>query len=396
MFSHIRFRALSLVAVLFVSIAVSAWAGKNPVLPAKHPPTYYVPQLLPSISDAAEKIQFLAPHISYGGYSGAQRANVDSNGVQMFFSESGTVVKSQYFWSWGGGYNAPVSVPYSNSDTFSVLYSQIISLRYADGLVYICKTNNDCDTLTTPDVPQDHMLMDALLTLTVAGGNTDVAVIDMAWENLSPKELKKLKLDDARRVMAIDPGTPADKAGIHPGDIITAMEGVPYHTIIYGEMAAKCLKAHPEGCTVHIDALRDGAPMKFEVEIKPAFTPEAAERLRINAAALAAHPSPPPSAASAAPAPTGIKLGVHARNVNDDDAHAAKLAETRGVLIESVDKGSLAETMKIAVGDIVVEMNGTKIAGMDDFKKLLQAGSVTTITVWRAGAAIKLEVPESL
>jgi hypothetical protein len=391
---HTLFRSLSLVAILGVGLAISARAEKKPVIPAKHPPTYYLPQLLPSISDAAEKIQFLAPHISYGGYSGAQRVNVDSNGVQMFFSESGTVVKSQYFWSWGGGYNAPVSVPYSNSTTFSVMYSQIISLRYADGLVYVCKTNNDCDTLTTPDVPQDHMLMDALLTLTVAGGNTNVSVVDMAWENLSPKELKKLKLNDARRVMAIDPGTPADKAGIHPGDIITAMEGVPYHTIIYGEMAAKCLKAHPEGCTVHIDALRDGAPMKFEVEVKPPFTAEAAERLRINAAALAAHPTAPQAAP--APAPTGIKLGVRARSVNDDDAHAAKLAETHGVLIEEIAKGSLAETMKIEAGDIVVEMNGAKVAGMDDFKKLLQAGSVTTITVWRAGAAVKLEVPESL
>jgi serine protease Do len=241
------------------------------------------------------------------------------------------------------------------------------------------------------------MLMDALLTLAVAGGNTDVAVVDMAWETPSNKEMKKLKVGDARRVMAIDPGTPGDKAGIHSGDILTAMEGVPYHQNIYGEMAAKCLKAHPEGCTVHIDALRDGAPIKFEVEIKPAFTQEAAQRLLINAAALAARPVASPQAAAPAEAPpASIKLGIRAHNASDEDAHAAKLPETYGVLVESVDKGGLAESMKIQAGDIIVELNGARVSGMQEFKQKLQSGAVTTITVWRAGAAIKLAVPESL
>jgi hypothetical protein len=396
MFPHTNLRSLSLVPVLVFTVALCAMAEKKPAGPQPHPPTYYVPQLLASVPDAAEKLQFLAPHISYGSYSGTDRIQVDHNGVQMFFSASGVEQHTQYFWSWTGGYNAPVSTPYHSSATFSVLYSQLSSLRYADGYVYVCETNNNCDMLTTPDVPQDHMLMDALLTLAVAAGNTDVAVIDMAWDGVSAKEMKKLKLSDARQVKFADANTPCGAAGIQPGDILTAMEGTPYHQNIYGEMAAKCLKAHPEGCTVHMDALRNGAPIQFAVQVKPAFTPEAAQKLQASAAALAAQNNGAPSAAAAAPAPSGIKLGIQAHNVNDDDAHAAKLPETHGVLVETVEKGGLAETMKMQAGDIVVEMNGAKVSGMDDFRKMLQAGSVTTITVWRAGATVKLEVPESL
>ena len=105
-----------------------------------------------------------------------------------------------------------------------------------------------------------------------------------------------------------------------------------------------------------------------------------------------------PQQAAPAPAavPTGVKLGIRARNVNDEDTRAAKLPDAHGVLVESVDKGGLAETMKMQEGDIVVEINGQKTGNLEEFKKMLQSGPVTTITVWRAGAAVKLEVPESL
>ena len=278
--SSISSRSLSLLVVLLLTAASAASAEKKPAGPQPHPPTYYVPQLLPSVNEAAEKLQFLAPQISYGSYKGTDRINVDHTGVQMFFSESGSTVHNQYFWTWNGGYNAPVTTNYHYNATFSFLYSQLSSLRYADGFVYVCKTNNDCDMLATPDIPQDHMLMDALLTLAVAAGNNTIVVADMAWDTPSAHELKKLKLSDARQVKFVDANTPGAAAGIQPGDILAGMDGVPYHQNIYGEMAAKCLKAHPEGCTVHVSLLRNGAPMTVELPVKPAFTQEAAQRLQ--------------------------------------------------------------------------------------------------------------------
>jgi hypothetical protein len=395
--SSISSRSLSLLAVLLLTLASASFAEKKLAQVVQHPPTYYLPQLLPSVSEAAEKLQFLAPNISYGSYKGTDRINVDHTGVQMFFSESGSTVHNQYFWTWNGGYNAPVTTNYHYSATFSFLYSQLSSLRYADRFVYVCKTNNDCDMLTTPDIPQDHMLMDALLTLAVAAGNNTIAVADMAWDTPSAHELKKLKLNDARQVKFVDANTPGAAAGIQPSDILTGMEGVPYHQNIYGEMAVKCLKAHPEGCSLQVSLLRNGAPMTVELPVKPAYSAEAAQKLQVLAAALAAHPTaaPQPAVPAAAP-PTGIKLGIRARNLTDDDARAAKLPDTHGVFVDAVDKGGLADTMKMQSGDIVVEIDGTKVTGLDDFKKLLQAGSVTSITVWRAGAAVKLQVPESL
>lgn len=409
MFSHISFRSLSLFAlvpfIISAAAAPPAWAKEKPAPPPPPSPPFYVPQLLPSVQDAAEKIQFLAPQIHYGTYSGADRVMVDRNGIQMFFSESGTIQSTQYFWSWTGGYNAPVSTPYSNSATATIVYSSVTSLRY-DGYVWVCMQNGNCELLTTPDIQRDHMLMDALLTLTVASGNTNVLLLDLVWNNVSAKDLKKLKLSDGRQVRLIFAGSPSESAGIKPGDILYGVGGKTIDsasgfTGIYEAAASQCLSAHHEGCTIQIQAMRDGTPITFEENVKPFFAPEAAKALQANAAALAAQPNGAPPAVGAAPASppapsTGPKLGIQARNVTDEDAHAAKLAETRGIFVGSVDKGGLAETMRMQMGDIILEINSTKVGGLDDLKKMLQAGAISTVTVWRAGAAVKLEVPESL
>lgn len=406
MSSHMGFRSLSLFALLSLIIPTIVWASKKPAPPPPPPPLFYTPQLLPSVNSAAEKIHFLAPHITYGGMTGADRVEVNGTGVQMFFSESGTIQTTQYFWSWTGGYNAPVSHPYANSAVFSLIYSSLRSLRYADGAVYVCVQDGTCYLLYPGDAEQAHMLMDALLTLAVASGNTNVVVLDMTFDSVPAKDLKRLKLSDGRIIQIVDTGSRAEEAGVRAGDILYGVEGKVLDNTtglsgIYQDAAIAGLKAHPEGCTIHVQGLRDGAPITFEMKVKPLFTAEAAQKLQANAAALAAQANGAPPAAAAPPAASsapasGVKLGIQARNVNDEDAHAAKLAETRGVLVGSVDKGGLAETMKVQPGDIITEVNSSKITSLDDLKKMLQSGSVTSITVWRAGTAVKLEVPESL
>ena len=376
-------------------LVLPARAEKKPAGSQPHPPTYYQPQLLASVPDAAEKIQFLAPHIRYGSYNGAGRVNISHTGVQLFFSDSGVVQKTQYFWSWTGGYNAPVSVPYQNSASFSLLYSQLSSLRYADGFVYVCTTANACDMLTTPDVAQDHMLMDALLTLAVASGNPAVAIADMAWDTPSSHELKKLKLSDARVIKFVDFNTPGFLAGIHPGDILTGMEGIAYHQNIYGEMARRCLMAHPEGCTVPMDALRNGQPIRFEVAVKLPYSAEAARALMASAAALAAQNSAPAAAVTPPAAPQGVKLGIRARTLTGEDAQAAKLGEVRGIYVQSVDPGGLADAIQLRAGDILLEIDGAKIANMDELRQHL-GKPISTLTIWRAEKSIQLQVPESL
>ncbi len=69
------------------------------------------------------------------------------------------------------------------------------------------------------------------------------------------------------KVIVIAPfaGTPAYRAGIHPGDIIVAVDGKPTDNMSTGDVAD--LLKGPKGTTVHITMLREGAdkPLEFAV-----------------------------------------------------------------------------------------------------------------------------------
>jgi carboxyl-terminal processing protease len=69
------------------------------------------------------------------------------------------------------------------------------------------------------------------------------------------------------KVIVIAPfaGTPAYRAGIHPGDIIAAVDGKPTDNMNTSDVAD--LLKGPKGTTVHITILREGAekPLEFAV-----------------------------------------------------------------------------------------------------------------------------------
>src|SRR5437016_6065776 len=69
------------------------------------------------------------------------------------------------------------------------------------------------------------------------------------------------------KVIVIAPfvGTPAYRAGIHPGDIIVAVDGKPTDNLSTAEVAD--LLKGPKGTTVHITVLREGTdkPLEFTV-----------------------------------------------------------------------------------------------------------------------------------
>ena len=69
------------------------------------------------------------------------------------------------------------------------------------------------------------------------------------------------------KVIVIAPfvGTPAYRAGIHPGDVIVAVDGKPTDNMTTGDVAD--LLKGPKGTTVHITILREGTdkPLEFTV-----------------------------------------------------------------------------------------------------------------------------------
>ena len=90
---------------------------------------------------------------------------------------------------------------------------------------------------------------------------------------------------------------------------------------------------------------------------------------------------------------TGAYLGVLVQNVDPD--HAEFYGIPLGVYAKSVTAGSCAEKAGIQARDIIIGLGDTVISNMNDLSRALQnfqGGDTTTVTVWRGGRQLELEI----
>jgi serine protease Do len=105
-------------------------------------------------------------------------------------------------------------------------------------------------------------------------------------------------------------------------------------------------------------------------------------------------PSPPPPPMShpvslAITAPGGSYLGVGIKDVETDRAKALKLKEEAGVEITRVDENSPAEKAGLKAGDVILEYNGQRVEGIEQFSRLVHetpSGREVKLGVFRNGA----------
>jgi len=388
---------------LFLSHSAAA-GGINKQYDTNRMP-YYAPRLLPSVEDASEKLRFLQPQlyaIYNKGLVAARQIAVDQNGINVYFSASGVNVQTQYFWGWGGGYNAPVYQPYQSDYTASIHYGEV---RYAGTnashtypgyyWVSVYSSSGECD-LATSSVENAHMLLDAIMTLTLASGNSNFHYSDFELDGVTPKELKRLKLDVAFTVSNVQKDGPADTAGLKDGDIVVGVNGGSAKgimtTITDGEQTS------PSGYTVHLKVLRDKETLEIAMIYRALWTTQQYEELKARTAALVRANAAPPGAASgaAAPAANGVSLGVRAHNITASEAQAAGLTDAQGIFIEQVAAGSLAEQARMLPGDVVLALDGKPAVTIEAMKAILQSGAPSNIKVWRHGEVITLTLSQSL
>src|SRR6266498_2255308 len=135
-----------------------------------------------------------------------------------------------------------------------------------------------------------------------------------------------------------------------------------------GKMAAALIKKH----------LKD-APSLASL---PPASPNAV--VPANAAAV------PPT--TTAPGPSAKRLGIQARVLTDDEVQKLSFAQKTGVFVIRVEKDSVAELMQLQGGDVIVEVNGNKVAGLDQLRQMLGNGSNVIVKVWRNGSMQQLAV----
>ncbi|HEV2293614.1 MAG TPA: PDZ domain-containing protein [Tepidisphaeraceae bacterium] len=180
----------------------------------------------------------------------------------------------------------------------------------------------------------------------MTGLNKDVA------EELGLKDQPAIELGD------IIKGTPADKAGLKSGDVIVRVNGEPLERGDAPEelpmILVRKLRRLNVGDEVTLSLLRGGkgdelTDVKLTLEERPKM-PNLAERYYAE------------------------DLGFSVRELVFVDRYQRRLKDdAKGVVVALIKPQSSAQSAKLGMNDLIVEMNGEPVSSVEDFKKQYEA-----------------------
>ncbi len=171
-------------------------------------------------------------------------------------------------------------------------------------------------------------------------------------QDLTPEMAESLGLKDVKGVIIpeVKEGSPADKAGMKPGDVIVELEGKPING---SQDLSNKIAAIKPGTKVEIVVLRDGKRKTLTAELEERtaeqeITAEAKEPDRLET------------------------LGLSVQDLTDNIAERFGYEGLEGVIITNVESGSAAERKGLGAGMLIVEVNQKKVRDTEDFKEQIE------------------------
>ncbi|MCG3173324.1 MAG: Periplasmic pH-dependent serine endoprotease DegQ [Myxococcota bacterium] len=185
---------------------------------------------------------------------------------------------------------------------------------------------------------------------------------------------KALGLPDAEGVLvsSVDPGSPADKAGVKQGDVLRKLNGEKLEST---SQLRNIVAALGPGKTAELEALRDGKPLRIQVT-------------------LGEQPNPSDSRASFGES-EGLLNGLTIAGLGDDlrDKYNIPKDLKQGVVVTAVERESPAWEAGLREGDVIIELARRRLDSVRSFTETYKAVQGRALMlVWRQGATLYLVV----
>ncbi len=178
--------------------------------------------------------------------------------------------------------------------------------------------------------------------------------IERGWLGVSLQPLDRdlaayFGLGDATGVVvnSVSAKSPAERAGLRPGDVVTHFAGKPVEAEKDEDIGnfQRVVAGTDPGEEVEVAILRDGKPRTLEVEIgtQPRVEPEEEE----------------------------TEVGFHVQEITENLFRAERLGSRRGAYISFVERGSPASEAGLLPGDVVERIEKRPVEDLGDFRKAM-------------------------
>ncbi|HUP60570.1 MAG TPA: Do family serine endopeptidase [Thermoanaerobaculia bacterium] len=186
-------------------------------------------------------------------------------------------------------------------------------------------------------------------------GKVTRGYLGMSIQDVDESIREAFNLPEARGalVQSVEPGKPADKAGIRHGDVVFEVDGKPIRN---NRELIDYISYLPVGTVVKITLLRNG--QRVNVSTKTAERP-------VDGAAAEEE--------SSAAEPVRNKLGLSVQNLSPELRRMYNLPDTvtSGVVVVDVKNVSPAGEANITEGDVISEVQGQKVANVEEFRAVI-------------------------
>ncbi len=208
----------------------------------------------------------------------------------------------------------------------------------------------------------------------VSRGYLGVSIRDA--KDFEARDTLNLPDNDGAVVAEVQPGTPAEQAGIKPYDVIRKVNGEPTKTA--AEVMRK-IASYAPGTTVNVEVFRNGQALTIPVTL--------AER-DVNAIA---------EMRGGSTSPDEEKLGLSVQNIDPGTRKNLGLDDAiQGVLVTDVDPAGPAAEARLEPGDIILEVGQQPVANAAEFWKrigeLKQPGKAVLLRIRRSNGNSEITI----
>ena len=201
-----------------------------------------------------------------------------------------------------------------------------------------------------------------IMSQLVSFGKVRRGLLGIAMQDLTPDLAKAFSIEHTNGavIVKIKEDSPADLAGLQPGDIITTINGEPMRNTADVHNRLGLLQV---GQAFRIETIRDGAVITLETTL--------VERQRELVASESLHPR------------------LSGANLADLDSDHPLYGRIDGVQVVEVEPGTIAEEAGFLEGDIITAANRIRVRNLDELAHVLsRGGNALVLRLQRGSSAV--------